>query len=1105
MINIHLTEQERNEIDCLITEDDAIDDDVVAEHLRSMAVRQGLVSSSINLDLNAALKPSAMQSFVAAEGAALARAYRTALLSADGRVLRASQAYAELFGCSNGELVGRRRRELAMAPNWAAYDEVWPRLRGGERCELVYRATRVDGGEVWIAGQFEPTLDGNGVLSHVVEIATDLSLQLLREADVCGQVAAINASLAVIEFDTSGVILEVNEIFAGCVGYGRDELVGRHHRLLVDTTMAASDEYRQFWSRLADGESQVAEFRRVGKHGQDVWLQASYNPIFDPAGRVMKVVKYATDVTQAKLRQADFQWQIAAIHKSQAVVTFSMDGLILDANELFLDAVGYELLEIVGRHHRMFVDQAYSHSVDYAAFWRRLGQGHYQSGQYSRRRKDGSDVWLQATYNPVFDLNGKLVKVVKYATVVTEEKLRQAEHQGQIAAIDRAKCVISFDLNGVILDANDNFVDTMGYRLADVRGRHHSMFVDPDEVASAEYKELWKSLSAGQHRTGEFRRICRDGNEVWLQATYSPIYDLSGRPFRVVKYATDVTAEKLRSADVLGQIAAIRESQGVITFDMDGVILDANTRFSKAVEYSIDELRGRHHSMLVETGHAASVDYQTFWDALRAGQFQTGLFKRIGKGGRIVWIQASYNPILGLDCRPFKVVQFATDVTENVALSEAFEDAKRQAQHDPATSLPNRVRLASFVSNALMEAGAKLWIFYMDLDRFKPINDTHGHQAGDMVLGQIADRLRRILSFDQLAARVGGDEFVVVATDLDESSVESFAQRLIDAVSAPIHLEVGDVKVGVSIGIASGPHDGQTPDELLRCADIALYRSKQNERGTYTFFSATLNERLQSYRHLVDDIRRGLNEDQFVLEFQPRYRAQCGTMCGVEALVRWNHPERGRLAPNDFIGVAERSGLISELGTWVMRTACRAAINWPGLNVSVNVSPVQFIETDLVALVQDILGDTGLAPHRLELELTEGVLLEDPVRARITLNQLKAVGIRLAMDDFGTGYSSLSSLRAFPFDVIKIDRQFISDIEGRAGGREVVQAVLSLGRALGMSVTAEGVETEAQRRMLTEDKCDELQGFLLSRPRLPEQISRMLHAVQHAPVESTSP
>jgi diguanylate cyclase (GGDEF)-like protein len=412
--------------------------------------------------------------------------------------------------------------------------------------------------------------------------------------------------------------------------------------------------------------------------------------------------------------------------------------------------------------------------------------------------------------------------------------------------------------------------------------------------------------------------------------------------------------------------------------------------------------------------------------------------------------------------------------------------------YDAVTLLPNRVRLADFLRVHLGQDSAQLAVMYLGLDCFKEINDTHGHHVSNKVLGAVADRLRRSLRPDQIAASMGGEEFVIAAPHLDEEEITRYCQHVLELLTAPIVHEGGELFIGASIGIAMAPTDGTSPDELLRAADTALYRSKNNGRGTYCFFSTRMNDRLQANRRLTDEMRRGIAAGEFFLEFQPRFDAHTRTIRSAEALVRWQHPEHGRMAPDLFIPLAERSGLILPLGDWVLFNACLTACDWPEIGVSVNVSPVQFRDGRLVERVRHALDASDLAPGRLEIELTEGVLLEDAKRAGTTMRELKALGVKLAVDDFGTGYASLSYLRSFPFDVIKIDRQFIGDLEPIVGGRAIVQAILALGKALGLTVTAEGVETDRQLEMLVEDHCAEVQGFLLARPMAAAQLSVFL-------------
>lgn len=353
----------------------------------------------------------------------------------------------------------------------------------------------------------------------------------------------------------------------------------------------------------------------------------------------------------------------AAISKAQAVIEFSMDGTIITANDNFLDALGYSLDEIQGKHHSMFVDETFRRSVEYTEFWEKLNRGEYEAKEYKRIGKGGKEVWIQASYNPILGRDGKPFKVVKYATDVTEQKLQAADYQGQIEAVSKAQAVIEFNMDGTIITANANFLNTLGYSLDEVRGKHHSMFVEEVFRRSAEYAEFWAKLNRGEYEAKEYKRIGKGGREVWIQASYNPIFDLNGKPFKVVKYATDVTETKLRNSDYEAQINAVQKAQAVIEFTMDGTIVTANDNFLGALGYTLDEIKGRHHSMFVEESYRQSADYRQFWEKLNRGEFEAGEFMRLGKGGKEVWIIASYNPIFDLNGKPYKVVKYATDIT----------------------------------------------------------------------------------------------------------------------------------------------------------------------------------------------------------------------------------------------------------------------------------------------------------------------------------------------------------------------------------------------------------------------------------------------------------
>lgn len=372
---------------------------------------------------------------------------------------------------------------------------------------------------------------------------------------------------------------------------------------------------------------------------------------------------------------------LAAIDRTQAVIEFQLDGTILTANDNFLQTMGYTLEEIRGKHHRMFCDPAFTKGEDYQAFWNRLANGTFESGEFMRRRKDGRDVWLQATYTPILDDRGRPSKIVKFASDITEQKLRSAEYQGKVAAIDRAQAVVEFALDGTIVGANQNFCETMGYALDEVVGKHHRIFCDPEFAATVEYSAFWDRLGRGAFESGEFARLAKGGRQVWLQATYNPILDDFGRPLKIVKFASDITDAKLRNAEIEARINAVDRAQAVIEFDLEGIVLSANENFLRTMGYSMREIVGQHHSTFCTVDYTRSPEYRDFWLRLGKGEVIAGRFQRVGNYGREVHIQATYNPVMDLTGHVVKIVKYAYDITEQVqreaAVSAATEGMTR--------------------------------------------------------------------------------------------------------------------------------------------------------------------------------------------------------------------------------------------------------------------------------------------------------------------------------------------------------------------------------------------------------------------------------------------
>ena len=445
------------------------------------------------------------------------------------------------------------------------------------------------------------------------------------------------------------------------------------------------------------------------------------------------------------------------------------------------------------------------------------------------------------------------------------------------------------------------------------------------------------------------------------------------------------------------------------------------------------------------------------------------------------------------------------DITERRRVERRIQ---HMAHHDALTGLPNRVLFAGCLAGMVEGLGRTaevVAVLYLDLDRFKQVNDTLGHPAGDELLRHVAARLRGEVRPIDTLSRLGGDEFAIILNSLQNpGEAASFADRVIRVMSAPFQLAAQAVTVGISIGIAlcdgAAVVAGEArpdPDGVLRCADMALYCAKAEGRNSHRFFQPSMNTRLHRRHSMEQDLRRALAEGQFLLHYQPQFDLCTGRMTGAEALLRWHHPDQGMIPPSEFIPLCEETGLIVPLGEWALRAACAQAARWPGMRLAVNLSPVQVRRPGLVALLAEVLRDTRMASGLLELEITECTLLHDTGHTLGTLRGIRALGVGIVLDDFGTGYSSLGYLRRFPFDKLKIDHGFVAHVVEDASAAAIVRAVAMLGRSLGMRVTAEGIETAAQLACLEELGCDEGQGYFLGRPMAGACLAARMAARHH--------
>jgi diguanylate cyclase (GGDEF)-like protein len=579
---------------------------------------------------------------------------------------------------------------------------------------------------------------------------------------------------------------------------------------------------------------------------------------------------------------------------------------------------------------------------------------------------------------------------------------------------------------------------------------------------------------------------------IWTSRRYAQHLRSANKHLDQTLDALKIANEQSRAQTLRFDTALNNMSHGLIMFDASERLVVCNDRYLKMYGLSRDIVkRGCTLSDLLQ--HRAEKgqlfrDPEQVRDEIRA-------VVTIGKPINSI-LEAPDGRVVSVTTEPMASGGWVTtheDITER---REAQARISHMALHDALTNLPNRMffREQMEIRLAQLERGQKFAVLCFDLDQFKTVNDTLGHPFGDELLRQVSDRVRSCLREGDTIARLGGDEFAVLQGSINQpTETTALAARLIEVIGAPFDLNGHQAVIGASVGIAVAPSDASDPDQLLKNADLALYRAKKDGGRAYRFFEPEMDALMQTRRALELDLRKALVNGEFELYYQPLVNIESQAICGFEALLRWHHPERGLIPPGDFIPLAEETALIVPIGEWVLRQACEEAARWPrNIDLAVNLSPVQFKNPHLCQLVMTALARSGLESRRLELEITESVLLLNSESTLATLHRLRGLGVRISMDDFGTGYSSLSYLRSFPFDKIKIDRSFVHDLASNPDSMAIIRAVTSLGTSLGMTTTGEGVETQEELDYLKKEGCTQAQGYFYSRPKPATEISAML-------------
>ncbi|MBY4676477.1 putative bifunctional diguanylate cyclase/phosphodiesterase [Marinobacterium arenosum] len=601
-------------------------------------------------------------------------------------------------------------------------------------------------------------------------------------------------------------------------------------------------------------------------------------------------------------------------------------------------------------------------------------------------------------------------------------------------------------------------------------------------------------LMAGEIDTFDLR-VDLVGAEQQLVHTHlsvTPLFDEQQRICAALMLVVDVTTEIRHGLELKKLFQAVESSgSAVVITDARGRIEYANSRFTDITGYHLDEVRGQTPAIL-RSENTSDSTYRELWGNLKAGQKWRGTLYNRRKNGTHYWALQSISPIHDERGTLVNIVSVSEDIT---AMKDHERQMEQLAYFDPLTQLGNRRNFREKLSEVLHQPCENYQaLLLLDLDEFKQINDTLGHDAGDTLLTTIANRLRFCIEAPSTVYRLGGDEFTVILRDLPTlEGLKHKAQQVIDLLAQPMRIGTRELRITVSIGITLIHLDSTDSSALLRNADLAMYAAKERGRNNFQFFSPDMNVEARRSMTLEHDLRNAIEQHQLYLVYQPQVSLQSGRVQALEALIRWRHPTEGVVAPNDFIPKAEQTGLIKPIGRWVLEQACHSArqiqqLGLPPLKMSVNLSARQFDDEQLVDQISEILDQTGLEPRYLELEITEGVLMDNLQQAARILQRLRAMGIRIAIDDFGTGYSSLNYLKKMPVDVLKIDRSFVMEIPAEKDDMAITTTIITMAGQLGLSVVAEGIETREQLAFLQQQQCATGQGFLFSPPVSLEQF-----------------
>jgi diguanylate cyclase (GGDEF)-like protein/PAS domain S-box-containing protein len=796
----------------------------------------------------------------------------------------------------------------------------------------------------------------------------------------------------------------------------------------------------------------------------------------------------------------------AIVQQSEdAIISTDLDGIVVSWNRGAERIYGYSAAEALGRHISFCYPP--EKRAKARAFLQRVANGE-AIGRFDTQRlaKNGTMIDVSVSISAIKDATGKIVGASGIARDITAHRRAEKELHVLSAALEAtANGIVITDRHGTIVWVNHAFTIMTGYSKEEVLGKNPRLLKSGDQP-EAYYSGLWSAISSGKVWNGEIVNRRKDGTTYSEEMTITPVIRDRGSVVDTyfIAIKQDITERKqsehtLRQAEEKYRTIFEDAVVGIFQSTPDGRLLGVNPEFARLYGYDSPDDLMVDWSADAHRSYADPHEREHFRRALEEkGSIYDFEFQACRKDGSKIWLRENTRVIHDSSGVALRYEGTVTDITGRKA---AEERVQYLAYYDALTGLPNRTLLADRLSKALASANRqkdKVALLFLDLDRFKSINDSLGHSVGDLVLQEVAERLKKQTREQDTVARLGGDEFLIVLNNVKEiSDVAVAAKRFMDAMNAELVVQGHSFGITCSLGISIFPEHGMDRETLVKNADAAMYNAKENGRNNFQFFTAEMTAQVAERLTLESSLRTALDKKQLFLVYQPQMDITSGKIIGVEALLRWQHPELGLVPPDKFIRIAENSGLILPIGEWVLRTACSQARKWQdeglsAVRVAVNVSAVQFRQPDFCAIIGKVLHETGLAPQYLELELTESLLLNSADVMHSVIQELRDIGVTLAIDDFGTGYSSFGYLRQFRVSKLKIDRSFIRDVAVNPDDAAIANAIISMARSLSLKVIAEGVENEAQMSFLREHLCDEIQGYYFSKPLAADKVADKL-------------